>query len=152
MKSPDHPAAGRETHLIDLIDLICVWSLCYGVHALLSVCLSQRGALDSKMRNTHTGVVADDDWRDSVSMLSILAALEKISNDAAAMTSADRVMAAPREIRIYNLTDSPLLCQIVDFDGANVNGGRMIVPGWFDGSTIALGSNGTVCTYPQSLL
>jgi hypothetical protein len=104
-------------------------------------------------RNTHTGVVADDDWRDSVSMLSILAALEKISNDAAAaMTSADRVMAAPREIRIYNLTDSPLLCQIVDFDGANVNGGRMIVPGWFDGSTIALGSNGTVCTYPQSLL
>ena len=104
------------------------------------------------MRNTHTGVVADDDWRDSVSMLSILAALEKISNDAAAMTSADRVMAAPREIRIYNLTDSPLLCQIVDFDGANVNGGRMIVPGWFDGSTIALGSNGTVCTYPQSLL
>ena len=68
--------------------------------------------------------------------------MQEIGNDAA--TPKDRVMDAPREIRIYNLTDNPLICQIVDFDGAIVNGGRMSVPGWFDGSTIVLGTKEAV--------
>ncbi len=101
------------------------------------------------MHKTHSSTGTDDDWRDTITTPSILAALQETGNDAATPLK-DRVMDAPREIRIYNLTDNPLLCQIVDFDGVIVNGGRMIVPGWFDGSTIAFGRNGAVCLLTHS--